>query len=316
MGLNREIKPYPTIAAASANTAFSSASIGDASLPLPPLLPMNGAGNYQECVRLVDELIHQKSFETPSQVSEEVEFQRFQSLFEGSNIAEPLDSFDRIELQNSCRVSPIDGNKADSTSKAYHCGFGGLPLPSITPSDHFLAIENFFYTSEFFDILEESHPVQSLISAGDSFCSKHWEEILIMYPNEPRDDLEKYCFSSAYIRRVLESGLGFERLEREWHEKCRVDQVADQAAQLNQQRDDKGICINDEGMESLGSAVVYKNLRFTKFINGVSLDWALGAVLKLITDQLHRNEYQGLTTKPHHTAESTSETNESIKSEL
>jgi hypothetical protein len=273
IGLNREIKPFPPVIQSIPDPSVSE-------LPFSSLL-MPGSGNYTECVHLVDELITQKSFESIEQLQEEREFQQFQSLFEHSDIAEPLDYFDRIQLQRACYQS------SNHYSSPYPCGFGGLPLPLITPNDHFLAIENFYYTSEFFNLLVHSHPPNGLTQAGIQFCKESWENLQLLYPNEPRDDLEKYCFSSAYLRRVLEKGLGFQTIEKNIKQ-CKWRKQNEKNEQDSLQCEHYDSYIDKTGDSEL-SFSVYKNIRFTKFINGVQLDWALGAVLKLITDQDRKN---------------------------
>jgi len=88
------------------------------------------------------------------------------------------------------------------------CSFNGIFQPEIK-NELFYAIENFFYTGQFFDILELPNFAHQLIQSGTNFCQTHWSDILGKYPKESVMDLEKYCFSSAYIPKVLTHGFGF-----------------------------------------------------------------------------------------------------------
>jgi hypothetical protein len=77
------------------------------------------------------------------------------------------------------------------------------------------------------------------------FCSTHWKELQAQFPHEPLTDLEKYCFSAAYLPKVLEHGLGI--------------------------------------------PAPHENVQITRELNGVSIDWALGAVLyEIMREQQHQ----------------------------
>eukprot|EP00455_Lapot_gusevi_P023673 TRINITY_DN2456_c0_g1_i3.p1 TRINITY_DN2456_c0_g1~~TRINITY_DN2456_c0_g1_i3.p1 ORF type:complete len:472 (-),score=60.91 TRINITY_DN2456_c0_g1_i3:211-1626(-) len=93
------------------------------------------------------------------------------------------------------------------------CSFNGVFQPSID-REQFYAIENFFYTTEFFGLLETPTFAESLSEKGKAFCEMSWSSIKTAYPKEPEDDLSKYCFSSAYISVMIKHGLGFQSPEK------------------------------------------------------------------------------------------------------
>lgn len=84
------------------------------------------------------------------------------------------------------------------------CSFMGLYQPSLQ-GERFLAIENFWYTTEFFG-LEKEHPfLEKLQEKGKKYCSTDFKEV-----SEEPPDANKYCFSSAYITSLLTQGLSFD----------------------------------------------------------------------------------------------------------
>lgn len=114
------------------------------------------------------------------------------------------------------------------------CSFDGVYQPTIT-SERFYAIENFYYTTEFFECANNKDPFTALSRKSREFCGMEWPEAPKLYRNEPLDDLYKYCFSSIYLEKVLFRAFG----------------IRDPDRQTSVIRD----------------------------INGVKIDWALGAVL-------------------------------------
>jgi len=89
------------------------------------------------------------------------------------------------------------------------CTFNGVCQPRIR-SERFIAIENFFYTSEFFDIDKDAKFLDLMEEKGREFCKLKWEEAKQKYINEPESDLVKYCFSSLYLTSLINDGLGIE----------------------------------------------------------------------------------------------------------
>lgn len=84
------------------------------------------------------------------------------------------------------------------------------------------AIENIFYTAEFFGAngsitssngyeflqsKDEAATFQTVNFAayGTDFCSRDYDAHLLSHPNEPRHDLEKYCFSTSYIHQLSQN---------------------------------------------------------------------------------------------------------------
>jgi len=112
------------------------------------------------------------------------------------------------------------------------CAFNGVYQPFLPISLPFLAIENFFYTSDFFgygadqtpdQITEQSSSLQNLQqsvsseqnhflsfiqSKGSEYCSVPWPEIKMSRPTVPETELASFCFSAAYQSAILQA-LGF-----------------------------------------------------------------------------------------------------------
>jgi hypothetical protein len=110
------------------------------------------------------------------------------------------------EVCSSMLDSIIDKGK---TCPVRSCSFNGIFQPKVT-EEKFYAIENFFYTSEFFGTYTSKTPVSSLREQGKAFCKTSWEDVKKTYVSEkePEDQLQKYCFSSAYIPKILGDGFG------------------------------------------------------------------------------------------------------------
>jgi len=124
------------------------------------------------------------------------------------------------------------------------CSFNGVFQPKIN-EEQFVAIENFYYTVQFFGTAEQEQEqqgtenggnnfIKGLRAKGKEFCNMDWSALKTEYTDTPEEKLRSFCFSAAYQTMVLESGLGF----------------SDAA-----------------------------NLRVAKTINGKSIDWELGAAL-------------------------------------
>ena len=105
------------------------------------------------------------------------------------------------------------------------CGLKGVYQPRIS-SEPFLAIENFFYTSKFFqgDGAEQSTEgevtrgnllVPQLKQKGREYCDDDWQKIQADHAQALADkkedlfSLSYYCFAAAYEAAVLETGFGF-----------------------------------------------------------------------------------------------------------
>lgn len=120
------------------------------------------------------------------------------------------------------------------------CSFDGSFQPSLK-GETFLAIENFFYTTQFFDVEKEAAFLPQLYAKGKAWCGEGYAAAHKDEPDLSKSDMNKYCFSSAYITALLGAGLGFT------------------AADLQTQ------------------------VHIARTIDGVGIDWALGAVIMAIT---------------------------------
>ena len=243
------------------------------------LAPADGSGDYESCVQLVDQLIlHDIRLENRQQ---KALLDKQQAAVAGQQSQE--EEWEHPTGQPSSSTPAGDGDDEDTAiherghmvdCTVQRCSFNGHLIPPIAPHEQFVAIENFYYTSEFFSLLNPitdastaagGYVVMDLWSMrekGRQYCQLRWEQIYREYPKEPKDDLEKYCFSAAYLPRVLEIGLGMTTDAQH----NRVD--AEQAK---------------HGL--------LHNVRITKHIDGVAIDWALGAVLLEITNHLHKDRY-------------------------
>ncbi|XP_074570779.1 putative apyrase 6 [Curcuma longa] len=85
-----------------------------------------------------------------------------------------------------------------------HCRLGLKFIPIL--EGRFLATENFFHTSKFFG-LGETSSLSDLVSAGEKYCSEDWSRIINEYNTYHKEDLSKFCFSSAYILALLHDTL-------------------------------------------------------------------------------------------------------------
>ncbi|KAK9277010.1 hypothetical protein L1049_006549 [Liquidambar formosana] len=86
-----------------------------------------------------------------------------------------------------------------------HCYVGSTFIPKL--HGRFLATENFFYTSKFFELAPRAF-LSDLMMAGQHFCQEDWSELKRKYHPLEEEDLLRYCFSSAYIVALLHDSLG------------------------------------------------------------------------------------------------------------
>lgn len=103
----------------------------------------------------------------------------------------------------------------------------------------------FFYTTDFFGLAHGvAKPFSQLQKKGKEFCALPWAKLKSSFAKERAADLQKYCFSSAYLLKVLSLTLGLDPSGR---------------GKLNEQQ-----------------------IRIVRNLNGVGIDWALGAVLRAV----------------------------------
>ncbi|GJN31630.1 hypothetical protein PR202_gn00079 [Eleusine coracana subsp. coracana] len=85
------------------------------------------------------------------------------------------------------------------------CHLGSMFVPELR--GHFLATENFYFTSKFFG-LGHSSSLYDFAHAGELFCSQDVSTLRKHYPNQSNEAFSRYCFSSAYIVALLHDSLG------------------------------------------------------------------------------------------------------------
>jgi len=86
-----------------------------------------------------------------------------------------------------------------------HCRIGSTFIPEL--QGKFFATENFFYTSQFFGLVPKAS-LSDLEKAGQHYCGEDWAQLQEKYHGVEKEDLLKYCFSSAYIVALLNDSLG------------------------------------------------------------------------------------------------------------
>ncbi|KAL5217184.1 hypothetical protein ABZP36_017868 [Zizania latifolia] len=105
-----------------------------------------------------------------------------------------------------CRSSSLVLLKKGKEKCQYQqCHLGPTFVPELR--GHFLATENFYFTSKFFG-LKQSSSLSDFVLAGEQFCNKDLSTLRQKYPNQSDDDFSRYCFSSAYIVALLHDSLG------------------------------------------------------------------------------------------------------------
>ncbi|XP_037445684.1 probable apyrase 6 isoform X1 [Triticum dicoccoides] len=85
------------------------------------------------------------------------------------------------------------------------CHLGSNFVPELL--GHFLATENFYFTSKFFG-LDRSSSLSDFVVAGEQLCNKDLSTLRQKYLNHSDEDFSRYCFSSAYIVALLHDSLG------------------------------------------------------------------------------------------------------------
>ncbi|KAM3239795.1 hypothetical protein ACQJBY_053466 [Aegilops geniculata] len=89
--------------------------------------------------------------------------------------------------------------------KYQQCHLGSNFVPELL--GHFLATENFYFTSKFFG-LDRSSSLSDFVVAGEQLCNKDLSMLRQKYLNHSDEDFSRYCFSSAYIVALLHDSLG------------------------------------------------------------------------------------------------------------
>ena len=129
--------------------------------------------------------------------------------------------------------------------ESIRCGVGGMPTPRL--SGEFLATENFFYTAEFFGL--GSRPsLQEVANAGDKYCAMQWDDVMHLHGPESAPGGEVTASSG--------------RSEPELLKYCFS------AAYI------VAFLANGWGVDQ-----TEKRVHFSNSVGGVSVDWAVGALL-------------------------------------
>ncbi|XP_022878311.1 probable apyrase 6 isoform X2 [Olea europaea var. sylvestris] len=151
---------------------------------------------------------------------------------EGRKLVDPCTSRGYTRDQETQKISPvslIEKNRYPSTFHPYgnfsecrsaslkllrkgkdrcsyqRCYIGSTFIPKL--QGKFLATENFFYTSKFFELTPRGF-LSKLMVAGQQFCEGDWTELKRKYHSLDEEELLRYCFSSAYIVALLHDSLG------------------------------------------------------------------------------------------------------------
>lgn len=118
-----------------------------------------------------------------------------------SSITNPTGEYDKcIELIDRYLFN-------DKKENCNSCSFTGVFQPKHA-GEKFIAIENFFYTPEFFDVQHDRDFVDKLMEKGRNYCKMDFGTAAKTWPKE---DVKKYCFSGAYQVSMLKYGLGFSK---------------------------------------------------------------------------------------------------------
>ena len=78
------------------------------------------------------------------------------------------------------------------------------------PSGVFLAFSGYYFTHSFFK-LGSSFSLKNLEKKGKAYCDIEWKTLtrVAEYGNVKEKYLKRYCFNTAYITNLLQSGYGF-----------------------------------------------------------------------------------------------------------
>ncbi|XP_062213739.1 probable apyrase 6 [Phragmites australis] len=105
-----------------------------------------------------------------------------------------------------CRSSSLMFlQKGKEKCQYQQCHLGSTFVPELR--GHFLATENFYFTSKFFG-LKQSSSLSDFALAGEQFCNQDLSALRKKYPDQSDEAFSRYCFSSAYIVALLRDTLG------------------------------------------------------------------------------------------------------------
>ncbi|KAK0574452.1 hypothetical protein LWI29_023924 [Acer saccharum] len=107
---------------------------------------------------------------------------------------------------SECRSAALMLLQKGKEKCSYHnCYLGSVFMPKL--HGRFLATENFFHTSKFFGLHQRAF-LSGMLVAGQQFCGEDWFKLRKKHQSLDDEDLQRYCFSSAYIVALLHDSLG------------------------------------------------------------------------------------------------------------
>ena len=175
------------------------------------------------------------------------------------------------------RKATGQGSCIDAKLAAGRCTFRGVYQPPLRGP--YIAIENFYYTAQFFKLDGSGEGLPQLEARGAAFCRTPWATLAARYDGE--FGLQDYCFSAAFISVLLRHGLSFpssavaigpiEPRRGEFHRALLASSPATEAAIDDQ----------EEEMESNLPAV---SLFVSNTVESAKIDWAIGAFIKYHAD--------------------------------
>jgi Golgi nucleoside diphosphatase len=107
----------------------------------------------------------------------------------------------------------LEENDWCNFAHAGDCSFAGVYQPEL-PTQHkhvgeFLAFSNYFHVWEFLH-LPELATLNQLENATRYACSMSHDELVDFNDGQDSDDLDSFCFQSAYVFQLLHNGFGFQ----------------------------------------------------------------------------------------------------------
>ncbi|CAO2829586.1 unnamed protein product [Amaranthus hypochondriacus] len=145
--------------------------------------------------------------------------------FSPDSVAKKYSStFHAIGNFSECRAAALKLlHRGKDDCSYHHCSLGATYMPKL--HGRFLATENFFHTSQFFDLAPEA-VLSDVLNAGQQFCEDDWSNIRKKYASLEEENILHYCFSSAYIVALLHDSLGVALDDRRIGYTNKVDNIS------------------------------------------------------------------------------------------
>eukprot|EP00980_Cylindrotheca_fusiformis_P009752 scaffold2149_cov187-Cylindrotheca_fusiformis.AAC.30 len=135
----------------------------------------------------------------------------YQAVLKNDNNAADFDEC--IALTNN--ILKIDANSWCKFAHQGECAFNGVAMPDLpAQSDsfgEFLAFSNYYHVWEFLDLPQRAS-IQELYDATRNICSMSKDQLFEFNSKHGKvheEDVEDYCFRSAYAFNLLRNGYGF-----------------------------------------------------------------------------------------------------------